>query len=119
MVALLALGHTQDQQRLYTQQQENIANNATTDALLGGVEALTAGKIGGAGLDVREQEPPTDNRFAPFDNVILTAHLAGVTVETNAAMSAMACENILQAAGGQQPHGLLNPEAGTTGGDRR
>jgi D-3-phosphoglycerate dehydrogenase len=74
-------------------------------------EALSAGKIGGAGLDVREQEPPTDNRFAPFDNVILTAHLAGVTVETNAAMSAMACESILQAARGEQPHGLLNPDA--------
>ena len=36
VVALLALGRTQDQQRLYTQQQEQLASNATTDALLGG-----------------------------------------------------------------------------------
>jgi translocation and assembly module TamB len=36
VVALLALGRTQDQQRIYTQQQEQIASNPTTDALLGG-----------------------------------------------------------------------------------
>jgi translocation and assembly module TamB len=36
VVALLALGRTQDQQRLYTAQQERIANNPATDALLGG-----------------------------------------------------------------------------------
>ena len=36
VVALLALGRTQDQQRLYTAQQEQIANNPATDALLGG-----------------------------------------------------------------------------------
>jgi len=74
-------------------------------------EALSAGSIGGAGLDVREKEPPGDTRFSGFDNVIVTAHLAGVTVETNAAMSAMACESILQGARGEKPHGLLNPEA--------
>lgn len=36
VVALLALGRTQDQQRLYTQQQEQLATNPATDALLGG-----------------------------------------------------------------------------------
>jgi translocation and assembly module TamB len=36
VVALLALGRTQSQQRLYTQQQEQSRSNPTTDALLGG-----------------------------------------------------------------------------------
>jgi translocation and assembly module TamB len=36
VVALLALGRTQNQQRLYTQQQEQSVANPTTDALLGG-----------------------------------------------------------------------------------
>jgi len=36
VVALLALGRTQNQQRLYTQQQEQSGANPTTDALLGG-----------------------------------------------------------------------------------
>jgi D-3-phosphoglycerate dehydrogenase len=73
--------------------------------------ALTAGQIGGAGLDVREKEPPSDNRFSDFDNVILTAHVAGVTVETSEAMTKMACESILEASRGERPHGLINPDA--------
>ncbi len=36
VVSLLALGHTSNQQRLYTQQQEQSMTNPTTDALLGG-----------------------------------------------------------------------------------
>ena len=36
VVALLALGRTQDQQRLYTQQQQQLASNPATDVLLGG-----------------------------------------------------------------------------------
>jgi len=72
--------------------------------------ALTAGTIGGAGLDVREAEPPKDTRFSAMPNVVLTAHVAGVTVETGEAMTAMAVESILQGARGEQPHGLLNPE---------
>ena len=36
VVALLALGRTESQQRLYTQQQEQTVANPTTDALLGG-----------------------------------------------------------------------------------
>jgi translocation and assembly module TamB len=36
VVALLALGRTENQQRLYTQQQEAAGTNPTTDALLGG-----------------------------------------------------------------------------------
>jgi translocation and assembly module TamB len=36
VVALLALGRTENQQRLYTQQQEQYVANPTTDALLGG-----------------------------------------------------------------------------------
>ena len=35
-MALLALGRTQDQQRLYTQQQQQLASNPATDVLLGG-----------------------------------------------------------------------------------
>lgn len=73
--------------------------------------ALEAGRLAGAGLDVREVEPPLDNRFARFDNVVLNTHIAGVTREALAAMSVMACQSVADALAGKKPHGLINPEA--------
>ena len=53
VVSLLALGHTANQQRLYTQQQEQSITNPTTDALLGGALNATVSsriqKLFGAG----------------------------------------------------------------------
>ncbi|MDE3189157.1 MAG: translocation/assembly module TamB domain-containing protein [Acidobacteriota bacterium] len=53
VVALLALGRTQDQERIYTQQQEQITSNPATDALLGGALNATVSsrvqKLFGAG----------------------------------------------------------------------
>jgi translocation and assembly module TamB len=53
VVALLALGRTENQQRLYTQQQEQSVANPTTDALLGGALNATVSsrvqKLFGAG----------------------------------------------------------------------
>jgi len=53
VVALLALGRTQNQQRIYTQQQEQALANPTTDALLGGALNATVSsrvqKLFGAG----------------------------------------------------------------------
>jgi D-3-phosphoglycerate dehydrogenase / 2-oxoglutarate reductase len=73
--------------------------------------ALEAGQLAGAGLDVREIEPPQDTRFSRFDNVILTTHIAGVTVETLDAMSKMAVQSAADVLADRQPHGLINPEA--------
>jgi translocation and assembly module TamB len=53
VVALLALGRTENQQRLYTQQQQQALSNPTTDALLGGALNATVSnrvqKLFGAG----------------------------------------------------------------------
>jgi D-3-phosphoglycerate dehydrogenase len=73
-------------------------------------EGLTSGKIAGAGLDVREKEPPADDRFEALDNVVLTPHVAGTTREAQAVSAVMVVESVLQAARGERPHGLLNPE---------
>lgn len=73
--------------------------------------ALTSGRLAGAGLDVRESEPPKDTRFNDLPNVILTSHIAGVTHETVAAMAHMAVDSILEATSGTSPRGLLNPDA--------
>jgi phosphoglycerate dehydrogenase-like enzyme len=73
-------------------------------------DALRAGRIGGAGLDVRIHEPPEDDRFEALDNVILTPHVAGSTEDAQALSAVMVVQSVLQAANGEVPHGLLNAE---------
>jgi phosphoglycerate dehydrogenase-like enzyme len=56
------------------------------DALLA---ALESGHLGGAALDVRIQEPPSQaDRLAQRDDVLVTAHLAGLTTESQSAIAA-------------------------------
>jgi len=56
------------------------------DALLA---ALESGHLGGAALDVRVIEPSSaGDRFATRDDVLLTAHLAGLTDESQSAIAA-------------------------------
>jgi (S)-sulfolactate dehydrogenase len=60
-------------------------------------EALRSGQLGGAALDVFVQEPMTKDSgkiFAGCPNLILTPHIAGVTVEANTRVSNMVAEKI-------------------------
>lgn len=59
------------------------------------IEALRAGTIKGAALDVYENEPNLTPGLAELSNVILTPHTASATTETRQAMSALAAENII------------------------
>lgn len=59
--------------------------------------ALRERHLGGAALDVFETEPLTADAAKKFDgvpNLILTPHIAGVTVESNKRVSAVAAENV-------------------------
>ena len=68
------------------------------------VEALSSGALAGAGLDVFDQEPPPpDNPLFGFDNVVLTAHLAGPTFESNTARVRNAFDNVQRVARGEPP----------------
>lgn len=51
------------------------------------ITALTSHAIAGAALDVFDNEPAIDPRFAALDNVVLTPHYAAVTRETREAMA--------------------------------
>ena len=74
-------------------------------------EALEAKQIAGAGLDVWSKEPPPpDHPLLAFDNVIVSPHTAGVTVETRANMARIAAEQLLDALDGKRPPRIINPE---------
>lgn len=77
------------------------------DALYG---ALLSGHLGGAGLDVRGEEPTGDTRFDSLENVVLTPHVAGLTDGRRIACGTMAANSILQVLGGQRPPGLVNAD---------
>jgi D-3-phosphoglycerate dehydrogenase / 2-oxoglutarate reductase len=74
-------------------------------------QALTAKTIAGAGLDVWAKEPPPpDHPLLQFDNVLVSPHTAGVTVETRANMARIAAAQILDALDGKRPPRIVNPE---------
>ena len=45
------------------------------------VDAIEAGQVAGAGLDVFEQEPPVQSRLTALPQVVATPHIAGSTTE--------------------------------------
>lgn len=65
-------------------------------------DTLRSGHLGGAAIDVFAAEPIDQEsaaRFAGLPNVILTPHVAGVTLESNERISAITAENVLRVLG--------------------
>jgi glyoxylate reductase len=66
------------------------------------VDALEAGWIAGAALDVTEPEPlPRDHPLLTLENVIITPHLGSATMQTRRAMKQMAVDNLKAGLAGQ------------------
>jgi D-3-phosphoglycerate dehydrogenase len=75
-------------------------------------DALTSGKIAGAGLDVFEEEPPPENHpLFGLDNVILSPHSAGLSKEAAIRMALSTAKNVLAGIDGKlDPSMVVNRE---------
>jgi D-3-phosphoglycerate dehydrogenase len=75
------------------------------------IEALRAGRLGGAALDVHDRQPlvPADAVFDVPD-LLLTPHVAGITATSLVGMSRGAVETMLAMLQGERPPNVVNPE---------
>lgn len=69
--------------------------------------ALKAGTIRGAAIDVWEHEPELTPGLAELENIVITPHTASATEETRQKMSEVAAKNIIEALEGRTPPNLV------------
>jgi glyoxylate reductase len=74
-------------------------------------DALQAGTIAGAGLDVFENEPAVHPGLLQCENAVLVPHLGSATVETRGAMARLAAHNVVNVLAGVQPPTPIPPPA--------
>ncbi len=80
------------------------------------IDALRAGRIHAAGLDVFEKEPlPSDSPLLGMSNVVALPHIGSATHETRLAMAALAVDNLATALHGDRPAASVNPQAWSRG----
>lgn len=74
-------------------------------------EALTRGKIAGAGLDVLSKEPPPkDHKLFSVENIIVTPHIAWYSEESFRRSMELAMDEVIRAIQGKRPWYTVNPE---------
>jgi glyoxylate reductase len=74
-------------------------------------DALAAGRPGGCGLDVFEDEPRIHPRLRADRRAVLTPHLGSATRVTRARMAETAAQSIADFFAGRRPTHVVNPEA--------
>jgi hydroxypyruvate reductase len=83
----------------------NVARGSVVDEVAL-IAALQAGTLGGAALDVFENEPNVPAELRAMDNVVLTPHIGSATGQTRQAMADLAFANLHAQLSGQP---LLTP----------
>jgi D-3-phosphoglycerate dehydrogenase len=73
------------------------------------VAALESGHLGGAGLDVFEQEPtPAENPLRRMENVFFSPHVGGFTAESEARVLEVVRDNLIRVLEGEEPSNVVN-----------
>jgi len=72
--------------------------------------ALKDNVIAGAGLDVFENEPPTNSPLLTLDNVVMTPHIAAFTHDAMNNMCTGIADQLIEYAKGNKPAHIVNPE---------
>lgn len=85
----------------------NLARGEVVDEL-DLIRALQEKKIAGAGLDVREKEPPAASALAGMENVILTPHIAAFTREAQDRVVAAVCQDVAAVLSGGAAKNFVN-----------
>ena len=106
--------HLLDAQRIATMKPDAIVVNTSrgaivdTDAL---AQALVAGKLWGAGIDVFEEEPVSlDALICKAPHTVLTPHVAYWSEETAAQLRTRCTQNAIDVVLGKKPESCVNAE---------
>ena len=84
------------------------------------IDALRAGGIAGAGMDVFDPEPPSpSNPLLAMENVVATPHSAGFTDGALLAMGVGVVNEVLAVLRGTRPTNLVNPKVWDSPARRR
>ncbi|MCQ2964566.1 MAG: phosphoglycerate dehydrogenase [archaeon] len=71
-------------------------------------DALKEGKIGGAGLDVYEEEPAKENKLFELDNIVCTPHIAASTKEAQRDAAIIVADEMIDLFQGKMPKNIIN-----------
>ena len=100
-----ATRHLINKERLAAMRETSLLINTARGAVIDEaalVEALRAGEIRGAALDVVENEPELAPGLKELSNVVLTPHVASATREARSKMSELAADNIIAVLAGKE-----------------
>jgi lactate dehydrogenase-like 2-hydroxyacid dehydrogenase len=74
------------------------------------VDALAAGRLRAAGLDVYEHEPAIQPGLSALPNVVLAPHIGSATAETRSRMAESVARDVLRVLAGGEPQNPVNAQ---------
>jgi D-3-phosphoglycerate dehydrogenase len=75
-------------------------------------DALVSESLDGAGLDVRESEPPEESSLHDLDSVVCSPHVAWYSEESRVELTQTVAEDVVRVLRGEEPENPVDPETG-------